>query len=505
MAGSRRSKLKIRLVQSIGVAVVVSLFGFAGTGLAQDKTKAPTRGAVESPEVRAVPTPKPPVVTQSLLMTAPGTKIIPGSSIPKPAIPGQPPLAHTNIEVFLPSGLSPEAAPPFADAGYETPASIACHYNLVSTSAAPGCNPNTTTVNPSGGSGSIAIVDAYDDPTAPSDLAYFSLQFGIPLTLSQFHVVWANTADSSCNFAGVGPDYSGGWELEESLDIEWAHAMAPGANLYLVEACTNSYNDLFQAVSVATNLVQCGHTEINSSTLALGTCPSVTSLGIVSMSWGSGEFSTETTFDGYFNQYGVEYFASAGDAPGVSYPCASVNVICAGGTTIRRDNGTNGLPVFNFLQEAAWVDGGGGISAYEPLPAFQSGTSSPYTDAAVLHCVDYSATRCVPDLSFDADPYTGVYVYDTFGVDFIDGQTWFVVGGTSVASPSLSGIADVAETVSGFTSTPVELSYIYSLRGNSADFTNIGVGFCGPYMGSSQTSGWTFCNGIGVVNGYGGE
>jgi kumamolisin len=482
-------------IKLIAVALVVLVVGFANSGLAQE-AKPPLKKAAPavSPELK-FPVTAPPAATQPVLSSRAGTLVIPKSSIAQPAQPGKLPLAHTNIQVFLPGGLSPQEAPPFPGYGYETPASIACHYNLVATGAAPACNPNVTTVNPSGGSQNIAIVDAFDDPNAPGDLAWFSLQFGIPLQLSKFHVVWATTNGTSCDV--VPPDYTGGWELEESLDIEWAHAMAPNANLYLVEACSNSYNDLLTAVSVATNLVQCGQTEINPSTLALGTCPSITQAGMVSMSWGSGEFASETALDGYFNQTNVEYFASSGDSPGVSWPCASDYVICAGGTTIRRNNGTNGLPLFNFESEAAWVYGGGGISAFEPLPSYQS---------AVLHCTAVSGTRCVPDLSFDADPNTGVYVYDTFGVDFISSGEWWIVGGTSVSSPSLAGIVNVAETTSGFATSFGELSYIYNLRSNTADFTAVPNGFCGPYMGTTPfTGGYSLCNGIGVVNGYGGE
>jgi len=492
-------------IRHIAVAVVVLLFSFVNSGLAQEsgQSKPPLKQVMPDGLQPKLVVTAPPVVSHPVVTAPPGTLIIPKSSIQQQPAAGQLPVAHTNVEVYLPSGVSPLEAPPFSGYGYETPASLACHYNLVSTGAAPACNPNATTVNPSGGSQTIAIVDAYDDPNAPGDLAWFSLQFGIPLELQQFHVIWATTSTTSCT--AVPPDFSGGWEIEESLDIEWAHAMAPAANLYLVEACSNSYTDLLQAVAVATNLVQCGSTQIGAGGV-LGTCPTpVVGAGMVSMSWGSGEFPSQTALDTYFNQTNVEYFASAGDSPGVSWPCSSQFVICAGGTTVRRNNATDGGSFFNFIQEAPWVRTGGGISAYEAQPAFQTGTTVPYADAQVAHCVAVSATRCVPDVSFDADPYTGVYVYDTFGVDFISSGEWYIVGGTSVSSPSLAGIVNVAETTSGFANSTVELEYMYSFRQNTADFTAISNGFCGPYMGSSEPNGWTFCNGIGVTNGYAGK
>ena len=127
-----------------------------------------------------------------------------------------------------------------------------------------------TTV-PTGGTKSIAIVDAYDDPFAGPDLAYFSAQMGIPFEPSKFQVVYED---------GTPPavDETGGWELEEALDTEYAHAIAPGATLYLVEADSPEDFDLFTSVVIASNLVRCGKTT---------TCPTTaTGTGEVSMSWG---------------------------------------------------------------------------------------------------------------------------------------------------------------------------------------------------------------------------
>jgi len=180
----------------------------------------------------------------------PASVVIPDTSRINGADVGK--KAHTNVRFINPGIANPLEAPPYAGYAYETPTSLGCVYKLVATLPA-GCNPNSVTTVITGGSQNIAIVDAYDDPEAPADLAYFSAQFGLPFNVNKFHVVYAN---------GLQPpiDYSGGWELEESLDIEYAHAMAPAANLYLVEAYSNSFSDLFTAVTVATNLVQCGLT-----------------------------------------------------------------------------------------------------------------------------------------------------------------------------------------------------------------------------------------------------
>ena len=477
---------------SLVVVTVLLLLGLAMSTPAQESLPVAPRPVVESP-----------YVTPPHAPSVPGTLIIPKSSLVQTPPAGHYFAAHTNVQIYLPSGLSPTEVPPFPGYGYQTPASLGCHYGLSSTAQAPNCDPYTTTASPTGGSQTIAIVDAYDDPSAPGDLAWFSLQFGLPLTLSQFQVVWANNSASSCFGRSVPTDVTGGWEVEESLDIEWAHAMAPGATIYLVEACSNFDFDLQQAVLVANNLVQCGQTEINPSSGVLGTCPpGSTGKGEVSMSWGGGEFAGETASnscltanDSCFTANGVVYFASSGDGPGVIWPGTSPNVVSAGGTTVRTNAST-----FDFIQEAAWVSGGGGVSFYEPVPSYQVGLAHNPT-----------AFRGVPDLSFDADPYTGVYVYDTFPVDGIYYYEWLIVGGTSVSAPSLAGIINNAATLSGTfaASSNAELTTIYANRPTGtnptpAGYTAITAGFCGPYMGLSTYSapGWSYCTGVGVPKGY---
>src|SRR5262249_5804634 len=139
----------------------------------------------------------------------------------------------------------------------ETPQSIREVYKLTST----------------GGSGAIAIVDAFDYPTAENDLAVFSSQFGLPACTT------ANGCFEKVYASGTRPRKNCGWGQEAALDIEWAHAMAPGAKIILVEAASNSFANLFAAVDVATRLVQ----------QAGG--------GEVSMSWGGSEFLTEAGSD----------------------------------------------------------------------------------------------------------------------------------------------------------------------------------------------------------------
>lgn len=166
---------------------------------------------------------------------------------------------HTNIRVMVPfegvGTLKPSAhpatagsVPPYNGYFYETPASLACVYKLVPTSVT-GCNPNTATLNATGGTRAIAIVDAYHYSAALSDLSLFSTQFGLPAP--NLTVVYAT---------GKAPqtDPTGGWEVEEALDLQWAHAMAPHAKLYLVEAASSNLRALVNCGNRCKQLGFCG-------------------------------------------------------------------------------------------------------------------------------------------------------------------------------------------------------------------------------------------------------
>src|SRR5271157_1323621 len=362
--------------------------------------------------------------------------------------------AHTNIKIFTPTGGLPQegaaavSGPPFAGYLFETPASLACIYNLVPPSA--GCNPNAVTAVSNGGSTSIAIVDAYDDPGAAKDLAKFSKQFGLPP--ANFQVVFAD---------GTRPYNDPGWEIEESLDVQWAHAMAPNAKLYLVEAASNSFYDLFTAETVAASIVA------NDGG------------GVISNSWGGSEFNGETAFDSFFTYPGVVYFASTGDGPGVIYPSASPYVVAVGGTTLSR-NASTGAYIF----ESAWNSTGGGLSQYEAVPSYQKGVANVV-----------GTQRGVPDVSAAADPNSGLWVRDS------GNGGWYIVGGTSASSPIWAGIVSAAGTNLG--STAAELKTIYMNRGNKLDFNDIKSGVCGPWNGNLTQPGYDLCTGVGSPLGYG--
>jgi len=403
-----------------------------------------------------------------------GQVVIPDSSIEQPEHIGR--NAHTNIKIFVPTGGMGNLQPPSRTGGagpeiapgpglfFETPASLGCVYGLVAGPA--GCNPTTVTALPSTGTKAIAIVDAFHYSTAVSDLQAFSTQFSLPLPI---------TSGSSANFqvvyaSGTQPKEDIGWGLEAALDIEWAHAMAPNAKIYLVEAASNSFADLLSAVSAANNLVA-----------AAGG-------GEVSMSWGGSEFSFEKIYDSYFSKSGVVYFAAAGDGPGVIWPSAAPNVVSAGGTSISRSATTTGtVNEGDFLAELAWSSTGGGPSKYESRPTYQNVISQIV-----------GRKRGTPDVAADADPNTGVWVYN-----WPNCHGWCIVGGTSVAAPVLAGIVNSASHFN--TSTQAELTTVYSNLGNPQEFNDIVQGFCGPNKGYLTAKGWDFCTGVGSALGYGGK
>jgi kumamolisin len=395
---------------------------------------------------------------------APGTLFQPGSNYLLTVDLGK--RAHSNVRILVPPAnphtkLQPNTgAPPFSGYFYETPASLACIYNLIPPTVA-GCNPNSATTNVTTGSRSIAVVDAYDYPGAQSDLTTFSKQFGLPApSAANFKVVYA---------AGVRPPDGThtGWDLEAALDLDMAHGLAPKAKVYLVEAASNSFKDLFQAVGKAASLV------------------AADGGGEVSMSWGTSEFSSETFYDPGMTTAKVVYFASSGDNPGTGYPCTSPNVVCVGGTANSR-NVVTGV----FQGNVAWSDTGGGLSLYEARPAYQN---------AIAGIV--GGRRGVPDIAAIADPRTGAWVYIASWAGSCVGNTgWCIVGGTSAATPVMAAIVNSA---GGFRSSSVaELNTIYSTVGAaSAGWNDVTSGACGLYDGFAAIRGWDQCTGIGVPQG----
>lgn len=398
--------------------------------------------------------------------TSSGTIVTPPSSLSRPEDAGV--RAHTNVKFLVPAMLpgtapaAPPNAPPFPGFYYETPSSLACGYNLVT--PASGCNPNTFQTNAAGGGRAIAIVDAFNDPTVRSDLAAYSAQFGLPpITASNFQIWYCGSTAASCNQT-TPPANNSGWSVEIALDVEMAHALAPSATIYLVEAASSLNLDLYAAVQKASQLVA-----------AAGG-------GEVSMSWGGNETSNETSHDSNFQTPGVVYFAASGDSPGTIYPAVSSYVVCVGGTSFSRDaSGT-------LIGQATWDDGGGGPSQYIARPSYQPAS--------------IGSQRGCPDIGADANPETGVWVYctaSTCGRGAVSGN-WYVVGGTSVASPSAAAIVNNAGSF--MASTTAELTRVYEELArpliHDAHWYDVTQGYCGPYAGYWAARGYDFCTGVGA-------
>lgn len=317
-----------------------------------------------------------------------------------------------------------------------------------------------------GGAGqTIAIVDAYDDPTAEEDLAVYRAQYGLP----------ACTADNGC-FKKVdqrgGTDYpaaDSGWAGEISLDLDMVSAAAPYANIVLVEADSASFEDIGASVDQA---VAQGAKFISNS---YGTNYTSTP--------GSGEDPSETTdFDAHYNHPGVAVVASSGDgAYGVAYPAASQYVTSVGGTALDQDSSTS-----RGWSESVWYNSyggpGSGCSVYEAKPAWQESLG---TDCDM---------RAVSDVSAVADPLTGVSVYQTYG-----GDGWAVYGGTSASSPIIAGVYAAA-------GTPTAGTYpaAYPYAGGSSGLNDVvdgRNGSCTPAKLCTAGEGWDGPTGLGTPDG----
>src|ERR1700722_8074683 len=249
----------------------------------------------------------------------------------------------------------------------------------------------------------IGIVDAYDDANAETDLAVFSKKFGLPACST------ANGCFLKAYQTSRKPAANANWAVEVSLDLQWAHAIAPQAKIVLVEASTNNLSDLLASVDVA---VRHG-------------------ASAVSMSWTSGEISSERNLDNHFVASGVTFLAASGDTGfGVAYPAASPDVVGVGGTSLALD--ARG----NYASETAWSGSGGGQSVYEYEPLVQS--QFPIPD-------DSRGKRGLPDVSYNANPGTGYAIYDSIGISAAGG--WFQVGGTSAATPQWAALVAIANSI----------------------------------------------------------
>jgi subtilase family serine protease len=329
----------------------------------------------------------------------------------------------------------------------------------------------------------IYILDAYHDATALTDLNLFSAKFGLPTCTNVAIATTATlplaTPAAKCTLSVVVatsagamtttlPTVSGSWLVESKLDVQWAHAIAPLARIVLIETPNSMTNSLLGGVALANKMGK----------------------GVVSMSFGSAEAGWAATVDSKFAGTGMTYVAASGDVGGVvNWPSVSPNVLAVGGTGLKwTGSGTR--------YEEAWSAGGGGVSAYEALPAWQSGLTA---GGAAL------TKRGVADVSFNANPLTGQYVAETIGTA---ATKWASVGGTSVGTPQWAGIIAVANAIRVANSKAVlghvhEVLYktIAAVPGTYASsFGDVTVGSNGTCTVCTATTGFDTATGLGSPN-----
>ncbi|HKT03125.1 MAG TPA: carboxypeptidase regulatory-like domain-containing protein, partial [Rugosimonospora sp.] len=309
---------------------------------------------------------------------------------------------------------------------------------------------------PDSGQGqTVAIVDAYGDSHVEADLAAFRAYYGLSPCTSANGCFRRVDQNGGNNF----PVDDRGWGLETSLDVDAVSAACPNCDILLVQSTTPGLDDLGAGVDTAVRL----------------------GAKYISNSYGlSIEDSTETAYDHYYDHPGVVVTASSGDTGNQEiWPAANPNVVAVGGTRLTRDASTA-----RGWTESAWSGGGSGCSPYEPQPVFQAGLATA------------CPRRAEADLAADADPRSGLAVYDTLGY-----PGWNQVGGTSLASPLIAAAYALAgPPVAG--TYPV--SYPYLNQGNGLfDVVTGGNGPCGNVLCTAGT-GWDGPTGLGTPDGAGG-
>ncbi|HZV72463.1 MAG TPA: S53 family peptidase [Conexibacter sp.] len=331
-------------------------------------------------------------------------------------------VAHCQASVVVDAAGKPAAA--VAPAGYG-PAQFHAAYALPATA------PVAQT---------IAIVDAYDDPTVASDLNAYDATFGLPACTT------ANGCFRKVNQNGVAGSYpskSAGWALEIALDVETAHAICQNCKILLVEASSASFASLEASVGTAARL---GATEISNS-------------------YGGSEFSGETA-DTAYKHPGIAVTVAAGDNGygSFGFPAASPYVVAVGGTTLTLGSGGA------WAGETAWSGGGSGCSGYLLAQSWQ-------TSDANWSLTGCGTKRGVADVAADADPSTGAAVYDTTRYGGRSG--WFQVGGTSLSSPLVAGVYALAGNAA---SKAYPASLAYANRAALHDVTAGSTGSCTTLM-----------------------
>jgi subtilase family serine protease len=386
------------------------------------------------------------------------------------------------------NGENAAATAAVALATYYTPAQIRAAYGLDKLAAV-----NASNQGAYQGSGqTIAIINAFHNPHIANDLAVFNQTFGLPGCSVQTVGTAATlplaraAAGSGCSFSVVyatasgtiatqAPAVDANWKTESSLDVEWAHAIAPMARVILIEAASAGRADLLGAIALAGKL----------------------GANVVSMSFGSAEYDGQSTYDSAFSAPGVTYVAASGDnGRGVSWPAVSAQVLAVGGSTLAYSGGTR--------SETAWLGSGGGISNYSAAPAWQTTLTVMATNGKV----GTPTRRAVPDVAFNANPNSGqmLYITPTAATD----TGWHIAGGTSIGTPQWAGMIAIANAVRTKAGKPALGSLAAPLYKSvaaggtyAASLLDVTQGSNGNCLGCGATSGYDLVTGLGTPNGAG--
>jgi hypothetical protein len=351
-------------------------------------------------------------------------------------------LERTNVTHHTQLSLGPDAAP--TGDGYGAP-SLQSAYDL----------PSST----NGSGETVAVVDAYNDPDIVSDLATYRSDWSLPACgTGCFSVVNENGATSPLpSNAGTN-----GWDVEESLDVDMVSAICPLCHIILVEASSADTADLGAGVNAAVSL----------------------GADFVSNSYGGSESSSDNTYDtDYYNHPGVAVTASAGDdGYGVSYPAASGDVTAVGGTSLSTASNSRGWTETVWGSSSGGEGTGSGCSADSSKPSWQTDTGC--------------SKRTDNDVSADANPNTGLAVYDSYS----EGG-WLEVGGTSASSPMIAATFALAGTPASGT---YPSSYLYAHTSDFFDVTSGANGSCSPAYLCTAETGYDGPTGLGTPDGIGG-
>jgi len=394
-------------------------------------------------------------------------------------------VAVEGLATPAPAGVRVETGASSVTSTY-SPAQIRAAYGLPALPASY-ANLSAAQLAQYGAGQTIYLVDAYDDPQIASELAAFSQLFGLPACASKsftsgtslpaasanacdFYRVFGNSAGS---LTATPPNYDTGWSVEIALDVQWAHAIAPLARLVLIEAPDASSPSLTGAIGLANQMGP----------------------GMVSMSFGGGEGAYVKALDSYFQAPGMNYFAATGDnGEAVSWPSVSPYVMAVGATSMHYSGSGS-------RSETAWSGTGGGVSAYEGMPAYQA--------TAVPGMQNYGG-RAVGDVSFNGDPSTGQYVAviaNQTSCSFCQ-VSWITAGGTSLSTPQWAALGAVVNAMRLQSGKAALGDFHAALYGQvavvgttyAADFADITQGSDGSCSVCSSKKGYDIPTGLGTPN-----